>query len=162
MRLMVSQNAPFIPMADSFAADSRDFLVADDDTARSQVGEVDAKVLTNRRPPWGIPGGLYDALKATGGSVLTATNAEAADAGERFLQTEGIDIDVAAKVAVASLYKAAASGIVKKNETVMLNITGGGALRFQAAHKLHHLGSSVVLPLNAPDGDILRSSAALF
>jgi cysteate synthase len=162
MRLMVSQNSPFIPMADSFAADSRDFLVADDDTARSQVGEVDAKVLTNRRPPWGIPGGLYDALKATGGSVLTASNAEAADAGERFLKTEGIDIDVAAKVAVASLYKAAASGAVKRDETVMLNITGGGALRFQAEHELHQLKPSVVLPLNAPDGDILRSSAALF
>ncbi|RKX73890.1 MAG: cysteate synthase, partial [Spirochaetes bacterium] len=84
MKLMVSQNVPFTPMLESHEADSREFLIPDDVTARSYVNEVNAKVLTNRRPPWGVPGGLYDALKASGGSVLTATNEEAQTAGERF------------------------------------------------------------------------------
>ena len=45
---------------------------------------IDAKVLSNRRPPYGIVGGLYDALKDTDGEVFAITNAAAKKAAELF------------------------------------------------------------------------------
>lgn len=162
MRLIVSQNAPFVPMADSWDADSRDLIITDDGEARKLVEQVSAKVLTNRRPPWAIPGGLYDALKATGGTVLTASNAEAAAAGERFVQLEGCDVTPAAAVAVASLFKAVETGIVKKDEVVMLNITGGGSEKMAAQRVLHRLVPSKVLSLDTPDEDIAAICEGLF
>ncbi len=162
MRLMVSQNVPFTPMADSLAADSRDFIIADDDTARSQVNEVTAKVLTNRHPPWGVPGGLYDALKASDGLVLAATNEEAHVAGILFEQAEGIDISDAASVAVASLIKAVEDGKVAKDDTIMLNITGGGMTLYKETHEMHILEPSVILPVEALDDEIVKAAVSLF
>lgn len=57
MKLMVSQNAPFVPMYDAWKARSREMLPYDDDQARLDVEEIDAKVLSNRKPPYGIKGG---------------------------------------------------------------------------------------------------------
>lgn len=162
MRLMVSQNEPFSPMLDSWKADSREFIITGDEAARKQVEEVNAKVLTNRHPPWSVPGGLYDALKASGGTVLTATNEEAAIAGERFEQLEGIDVSPAAAVAVASLFKAVEAGQVDATETVMLNITGGGAQRFKAEHEIVTLEPLTVIPLDASEDEIVKASRALF
>ena len=65
MKLMVSQNAPFVPMYNAWREDSRDMLHYDDDKARRDVEIIDAKVLSNRKPPYSIAGGLYDALKVT-------------------------------------------------------------------------------------------------
>ncbi len=165
MRLMVSQNHPFIPMADSWAADSREFLVPGDSEARSHAAAVTAKVLTNRRPPWAVSGGLFDALKATGGHVLIADNKEARIAGERFEQLEGADITPAASVAVASLFKAVETGAVKPDETIMLNITGGGARRFRREHAMHTLAPSAIIPLEGGESEeaaIGRLAASLF
>ncbi len=53
MKLMVSQNAPFVPMYDAWRADSRHMLPYDDHRARRDAGIIDAKVLSNRRPPYG-------------------------------------------------------------------------------------------------------------
>ncbi len=162
MRLMVSQNEPFTPMADSWKADSREFIISGDDEARQQVEKVNAKVLTNRRPPWGVPGGLYDALKATGGSVITASNEEAAVAGERFAQLEGCDISPAAAVAVASLFKAVESGEVARDKVIMLNITGGGMDRFRSEHEIIGMEPSAVLPLDIPDDGVVEIAQSLF
>ena len=54
MKLMVSQNAPFVPMYDAWRADSRHMLPYDDHRARRDAGIIDAKVLSNRRPPYGL------------------------------------------------------------------------------------------------------------
>ena len=162
MRLLVSQNRPFDPMRASWEADSREFLVPDDGTARHQVSAIYAKVLSNRRPPWGMAGGLYDALKATGGSVLTAGNDEAAAAGKLFLELEGTDIAPAASVAVATLYDAVGSGLVGRHETVMLNITGGGMARFRADHAAYGLEPSEVFPLDAAAEDIAATVGGLY
>ncbi len=162
MKLMVSQNAPFVPMRDSWKADSREFLIADDDAARSQVAEVNAKVLTNRRPPWSIPGGLYDALKAAGGEVFGASNEEASRAAERFLQLEGNDISPAAAVAVASLFQAVKEKSVSSEDCVMLNITGGGMERFKSENEIHIAEPSAVLKLDASDDEIVKVSESLF
>ena len=77
MKLMVSQNAPFVPMYNAWREDSRDMLHYDDDKARRDVEIIDAKVLSNRKPPYSIAGGLYDALKATDGEMFALTNAHA-------------------------------------------------------------------------------------
>ena len=84
MKLMVSQNAPFSLMYDAWKAGSRALLPLDENTAREQVKEMCAKVLSNRKPPYSLKGGLYDALVATGGDMFLATNEEAMEAGALF------------------------------------------------------------------------------
>ncbi|MBP3289670.1 MAG: cysteate synthase, partial [Alistipes sp.] len=105
-RLMVSQNAPFVPMYDAWRADSREMLPYETHRARRDASIIDAKVLSNRKPPYNIKGGLYDALKATNGDVLVVTNAQGRKAARLFEELEGIDIHPAAAIAVASLIKA--------------------------------------------------------
>lgn len=162
MKLMVSQNAPFVPMYNAWRVDSREMLPYDDDRARRDVEIIDAKVLSNRRPPYGIHGGLYDALKATGGEVLVATNAQSRKARELFRELEGVDIYSAAGVATATLIKAVADGKIDKSATVMLNITGGGEALFKEGKQLHRLTPSHVFPL-APDADdVVAKCEALF
>src|ERR1035437_9542867 len=126
MKLMLSQNAPFVPIKDAWDAGSRQMLPFDDEVARKQVEEINAKVLSNRKPPYGIIGGLYDAMKDAGGEIFAVTNQEAEDAAQLFLECEGNDIDPAAAVAVASLIQATREDRIDKNATIMLNITGGG------------------------------------
>lgn len=162
MKLMVSQNAPFVPMFDSWRADSRMMLAYDDDKARRDVEIIDAKVLSNRRPPYGINGGLYDALKATNGDVFVATNAQARKARKLFLELEGVDIYSAAGVATASLIKAVADGKIAKDATVMLNITGGGELHFKEGRELWHLTPSHVFSLEPDVEEVIEKVEALF
>lgn len=162
MKLMVSQNAPFVPMYDAWRADSRQMLPYDDDKARRDAEIIDAKVLSNRRPPYGLVGGLYDALKATGGDVLVATNAQARKAAKLFRELEGVDIHPAPSVAVASLIKAVADGKVEKNATVMLNITGGGEQLFKQGKELWHLLPSLVFPLDAAVEEVVAKVEELF
>lgn len=162
MKLMVSQNAPFVPMYDAWRVDSRQMLPYDDDKARRDAEIINAKVLSNRRPPYGIIGGLYDALKATGGECFAVTNAAARKAAELFERTEGVDIYSAAAVATASLVKAVADGKVDKDKIVMLNITGGGERKAQEGKELFYLKPSHVFPL-APDAeDVITKVEALF
>ena len=71
MKLMVSQNAPFTLMYDAWKAGSRTLLALDENMAREQVKEMCAKVLSNRKPPYSLKGGLYDALVATGGEYVS-------------------------------------------------------------------------------------------
>ncbi|MDE6307219.1 MAG: cysteate synthase, partial [Bacteroidales bacterium] len=110
MRLMVSQNTPFLPMYKAWQADSRALLPYDDDQARRDAETILAKVLSNRQPPYGIAGGLYDALKDTQGDVLAVTNEELTAAQRLFEETEGVDIYSAAGVAVSSLQAAVKAG----------------------------------------------------
>ena len=162
MRLIVSQNEPFTPISDSWQADSREFIISKDEIARRLVDRVNAKVLTNRRPPWAIPGGLYDALKASGGSVLTASNSEAAESAELFREMEGIDVSPAAAVAVASLIKAAATDLIRNDEIIMLNITGGGIERIQSDRSMSHLEVSRIFDLDASESEIVSACEWIF
>ena len=131
MRLHCAQNAPFTPMTDAWEAGSRALAQEPAPEAKARSRAVRAQVLTNRSPPYGIAGGLYDALRDTGGFMYRVTNAEAEEAGRRFEALEGIDIDPAAEVAVASLEQAVALGRIGPRETVALNITGGGRRRLE-------------------------------
>ena len=162
MKLMVSQNEPFVPMYEAWRADSRDMLPYDDDKARRDVEIIDAKVLSNRKPPYGICGGLYDALKATDGEILTATNEEARAANELFMRTEGADIHPAAAVALASLVKAVKDGKVERNAVVMLNITGGGERLFKHGKKMHCLQPDRIFPLNPDETEVIKFVESIF
>ena len=162
MRLMVSQNAPFLPMYDAWRADSRAMLPYDDDKARRDVEIIDAKVLSNRKPPYGICGGLYDALKATNGDVLQATNLQARKAAQLFLETEGVDIHPAPAVALATLIKEVEAGRVDKKATIMLNITGGGEARYKEGKEIFYLKPSLVFPLNPDEKEVVEKVEKLF
>jgi len=148
MKLMVSQNKPFTPIYDAWKANSRDMLPQPDELAREQVIEILAKVLSNRKPPYGIKGGLYDAMKDAGGDVLLASNDEAIKAAALFEETEGIDIHPAAAIATATLINAAKEGSIDKDALIMLNITGGGEERFKSENELHYLEPSLVFDID--------------
>ena len=152
---MVSQNTPFTPIHDAWKADSRGMLPLHDDLARKQVEEIDAKVLSNRKPPYSIFGGLYDALKDAGGDVLLANNHEAIQAAQLFKETEGNDIHPAAAIATATLIEAAAKGKIEKDALIMLNITGGGEAKFKAENELFYLKPELICDID-PDVEMVK------
>lgn len=136
MRLIPSQNYPFTPMYDAWKAGSRALLPFNDDEARDKALQIKAKVLSNRRPPYSVPGGLFDALTDTNGDIEYANNQESEEACELFRKTEGIDIYHASGIAIAGMIKSINSGKVDKDKVIMLNITGGGEERFKSTHNV--------------------------
>lgn len=131
-RLHLSQNLPFTPMVSAFRENRREFIPEKDmPAAKEAIAEVYSDVLTNRNPPYGIVGGTYDALSATRGRMYAIPNEAARSAGKLFTDLEGIDLDPAAAVAAASLISACEEGVVGKDATILLNITGGGYKRVQ-------------------------------
>lgn len=162
MKLIVSQNYPFTPIHDAWKAGSRDILPLDDQIARDQVSEITAKVLSNRKPPYPIPGGLYDALNDTDGNVLLANNEQAEIAGKMFEEFEGIDIHPAAAIATATLIEAVKDNQVEKDATIMLNITGGGEKIFKKENTLFFLEPSIVFDINPDIQEVSEKLNKLF
>lgn len=162
MRLIVSQNAPFVPLFDAWRADSRDMLPYDPKKARRDAELINAKVLSNRRPPYGIAGGLYDALKATNGDVVVATNAQASRACKLFKELEGVDIYPAPGVALASLIKMVEAGTIDKDACIMLNITGAGEQAAQKSKDLWYLNPSKVFSLTPSYDEVVSYVESLF
>jgi cysteate synthase len=162
MKLMLSQNSPFLPIKDAWDAGSRQLLPLDDQLARKQVEEIGAKVLSNRKPPYSITGGLYDALKDSGGEILSVTNQEASNAARLFLETEGNDLEPAAAVAVASLIQAISLNKIDKNLSIMLNITGGGIEKFKRRNKIYQLRPQLIFPLNPDPQSVFDKIKTLF
>ena len=161
-RLIVSQNKPFVPMYDAWRQDSRALLPYDADQARRDAAEICAPVLSNRKPPYSLAGGLYDALKDTDGDILAVSNEEAQAAKALFLETEGRDIYSAAGVALASLVQAINNNKVKPDDVVMLNITGGGEKEFQEAHQLFHLEPDHIFPIAFTKADVAEVANRIF
>lgn len=125
--LHLSQNLPFVPMVRAWEAGRREIVPEIDmPDAEASIARVSADVLTNRHPPWGIRGGVRDALAASGGRMYAVENDEARSAGRLFAAAEEIDLDPAAAVAVASLVRAAEEGFIGPDEHILLNVTGGG------------------------------------
>ena len=162
MKLMVSQNAPFVPMYHAWRADSRAMLPYDATKARRDAAIIDAKVLSNRKPPYPIKGGLYDALKATDGEILVATNAQARKAAKLFEELEGVDIHPAAAVATATLIKAVQEGKVEKDATIMLNITGAGEQAFKSSHDVFELKPAKLFSLKASAEEVIEAVEEMF
>lgn len=168
MKLVVSQNAPFLPMYKTWKAGKREMLPYEDKQARIDAEIISAKVLSNRKPPYGIVGGLYDALLDTDGDVISVTNEELRKAANLFEDTEGVDIYSAAGVAVASLMKDIEQGKVARDKIVMLNITGGGEQHFKeelverTGKGPWFLKPSIIFPLDPDPKDVLSKVEKLF
>ena len=137
-KLHLSQNDPFIPIVKAWK-DKRREIRRSDVEAESPLDILYAKVLSNIRPLYGMKGGLFDALQATSGETYAITNKQAEEASEAFERLEGIDIHPAAAVAVASLIDSVNQGKVGPEETIMLNISGGGLKRAEKEIGLHGL-----------------------
>ena len=161
MKLMVSQNFPFNPIYDAWKADSRSLLPFDNMEARKQVEIIDAKVLSNRKPPYSICGGLFDAMKDAGGDVLLANNEESREAAKIFQETEGIDIHPAAAVAVATLIDSAKNNTIEKDSLIMLNITGGGEEKFKENNKLFYLKPLLIFDVNPNEKEVKEKISTL-
>lgn len=161
-KIYVSQNRPFVPMYDAWKQDSRDMLPYDTVQARIDANAVVAKVLTNRKPPYSIAGGLYDAMKDSDGDFFAVTNEEAEQAGRLFEELEGIDINPAAAVATASLIQAMENKQVDKDAVIMLNITGGGEKRFKENKEIFYLKPTRVFDVDSDKEEIKEFVRNLF
>lgn len=162
MKLIVSQNAPFVPIYDAWRADSREMMAYDVKRARRDAELIDAKVLSNRKPPYTFAGGLYDVLKATNGDVVVATNAQARRAGKLFKDLEGIDIHPAPAVALASLIKMVDSNLIDKDACIMLNITGAGEEAAKKNRELFYLKPIKTFALNATVDEVVNYVETIF
>ncbi len=135
MRLHFVQNEPFAIMSWAWQLGKRELPVMAEKEAKKNISRLHSRVLSNRKPPYAIAGGVFDALKATGGHMYSVTNEEARNAGLLFESLEEVDIDPAAQVALAGMIQAVRSGTVEPEETVLLNVTGGGMKRIEAEDK---------------------------
>lgn len=140
-KFYLSQNEPFVPMANAWNAKRREIIPEIDmPNAKEKVEKVYADLLTNRKPPYSVKGGVYDTLVATNGEMPTVSNQKARMAEKLFLDIEGIDIDPAAAVAFASLIDIAENEeSFNTNGNIMLNITGGGYKRIEEDFNKIHL-----------------------
>lgn len=129
MRAYVAQNAPFTLLYDSWKAGSRELVALDPEKGRRQAEVILAKVLANRKPPYGIAGGLFDTLRASNGDVFLAQNDDIMYWMMKFRNVEGYDLLPASCAAVSALAQAVECGAVSKDEFIMLNCTGGGTLQ---------------------------------
>lgn len=129
-KIHMAQNSPFTPIADSWEAGEA--IVMSEEKAREAVANVTAKVLTNRKPPYALPGGLHNVLTVSKGHTWRVNNQRLFQAARLFRAVEGIDIGSAAAVAVDALSQAINAGAVKPEEAVLLHVTGGGrGIQFQ-------------------------------
>jgi cysteate synthase len=140
--LHLGQNLPFAPMLRAWEKDSR--ALFPEDLRPELIGQITTRVLSTRYPAYSVKGGVYDALKATGGKMYGVENKEVYRAMDLFAETEGVDIVPAAGVAVAALKSAAAQGIIREEETVLLNITGGGEKRLGQEKRTHDVEPRVI------------------
>ncbi|MBQ3208144.1 MAG: cysteate synthase [Bacteroidales bacterium] len=162
MRLYPSQNDPFTIMYDSWCKHSRELVPMSPEEARQAAAIIDAKVLSNRKPPYSLAGGLFEAMEDAGGEMFKVTNEELHKWQDKFLKLEGIDIHNAAAVAVASLAQAVSNGTVGKDEMIMLNITGGGEERAKAEGGIIYAEPHLVMDPETPADEVAAKVENLF
>lgn len=162
MRLYPSQNDPFTIMYDSWCKHSRELVPMSPEEARQAAAIIDAKVLSNRKPPYSLAGGLFEAMEDAGGEMFKVTNEELHKWQDKFLELEGIDIHNAAAVAVASLAQAVSNGTVGKDEMIMLNITGGGEERAKAEGGIIYAEPHLVMDPETPADEVAAKVENLF
>jgi cysteate synthase len=157
MKLYPSQNDPFTIMYDSWKLHSRQLVDMTPDQARNAAAVIDAKVLSNRKPPYSIAGGLFDAMEDAGGDMFKVTNDELHQWKAKFAELEGIDIHNAAAVAVASLAAAVKEGTVSREDVIMLNITGGGEELAKSEQNIVYAKPHLVLDPDLPAEEIVKA-----
>jgi len=161
MKVFVAQNSPFTLMYDSWKAGSRELLPLDPDKGRRQAEIILAKVLSNRKPPYSLAGGLFDVLKASGGDFFLADNNDIMYWMMRFRNLEGYELLPAACVAVTALSKAVEEGKVGKDDMIMLNCTGGGTLSAMSRGYVFK-ESDLELDPSTPTPEVIEKVKVLF
>ena len=161
MRVYVAQNSPFTLMYDAWKAGSRSLPEITPEEGRNKSEMILAKVLSNRKPPYGIAGGLYDVLKQSNGDFFLASNNDIIYWLMQFRNREGYDLLPAACTAVAALAQAVRDGVVKKDEYIMLNCTGGGTLSAMSKGFVHKEPDLVLSP-DMPADEVVRAVMDLF
>ena len=161
-RLHLAQNEPFIPMVSAWAAKRREIIPADDmpDAAES-IRKVMSDVLTNRNPPYGIRGGLFDALAETDGLMYGISNTAGADAMKLIRETVGVDPDPAAAIATAALIRAIEKDIIGPDDHILLNLTGGGYERIQEDFTLHPISPSATIVPDEPREELVEEAQGM-
>ncbi|MCG7848822.1 MAG: cysteate synthase [ANME-2 cluster archaeon] len=139
-RLHLIQNLPFAPILNAWQHSRRDIVEEIDmPDPKKLIDRMYADVLSNRHPPYSMPGGVYDALTDTNGAMYGISTQEARQAKTLFERSEGIDIVAPAAVGVAGLVQAVQEDALNKDDFILLNITGGGVERLKEDFTLHHL-----------------------
>ena len=161
MRVYVAQNSPFTLMYDAWKAGSRSLPDITPEEGRNKSEMILAKVLSNRKPPYSIAGGLYDVLKQSNGDFFLASNNDIIYWLMQFRNREGYDLLPAACTAVAALAQAVNDGVVKKEDYIMLNCTGGGTLSAMSKGFVHKEPDLVFSP-DLPADEVVRAVMDLF
>lgn len=161
MRVFVAQNAPFTLMYDAWKAGTRTLPDISPEEGRSRSERILATVLSNRKPPYSIAGGLYDVLKESNGDFFIATNNDIFYWLLQFRNKEGYELLPAACVAVAALAQAVKDGAVGKDDYIMLNCTGGGTLGAMSKGFILKEPDLVLSP-DLPAEEVVKAVKALF
>lgn len=161
MKVYVAQNSPFSLMYDAWKAGSRSLPEITPEEGRNKSEMILAKVLSNRKPPYSIAGGLYDVLKQSNGDFFLASNNDIIYWLMQFRNREGYDLLPAACTAVAALSQAVRDGVVKKDDYIMLNCTGGGVLSAMSKGFVHKEPDLVLSP-DLPADEVVRAVVDLF
>jgi len=128
-RLVLGQNAPFAPLHDAWSKRAHALDARPPHEVRARQAELGAPVLGNSAPPYAVAGGVREALAATRGATFAIGNGESAEACALFEAIEGVDVEAASGVALATLQRAVNAGTIAPDATVLLNVTGGGRAR---------------------------------
>jgi len=150
-KLHLAQNLPFAPMVKAWEKGSRELFP--EDLRPELIGQISTRVLSTRYPAYAVRGGVFDAMQACGGAMYGVTNREVFESMELFSNLEGIDIVPAAGVAVGALRQAVQRKSVSKEETILLNITGGGEVRLGREKKTYNVEPEFVSK-KITDGEI--------
>ena len=122
VRISGAQAAGCSPVAEAFAA-GRDVI-------KPVKPDTIAKSLAIGNPADG-PYAL-DAVRESGGSIDSVSDAEIVDAIRLLARTEGIFAETAGGVTIATLAKLAAAGVVRPDERVVAFVTGNGLKTIEA------------------------------
>jgi cysteate synthase len=157
-RLHVVQSEPFTLLRDAWESGRRELPALPEQEAKRRIAQIHSPVLSNRNPPYGLVGGLYDAMRDSGGQAYAVSCQEAGAAGRLFESLEGCDLDAAAEVALAGLLRAVEAGKVRRRESVLLNLTGGGARKLVRESRRTHVRPDVEIPVpGIGDGQLVES-----
>lgn len=144
--LKLAQNIPCAPLFNSLHGGVY---------SKDCPGGMYDSVLFNRKPPYSLPGGVAEALKETNGTIDGMTNEQAEKASQIFYKAEGADIMNAAAIAVAALIYNCETGKINKDDTVLLNITGGGEALYKKEKSIKYLQPDMTVePENADINEI--------
>ncbi len=156
MRLVISQNKPFVPIHTSWQRRLPNMVPQSEGSARRRIRRLYADVLANRKPPYAVRGGIFDAMIDTRGHSYAVSRREAQAARRAFTEQEGIDLTAPAAVAIAALKRARREGLVGKHTLTMVNVTGGGIERFLREHETRVPHADAVVQPNRIDDSQLE------